>query len=203
MYGKAAFTPLKRQAQGHTSTTVPATPSDKILDAINHVAHQFGIPPELLYAQVKQESNFDPNAVSPCGAKGLMQIMPETGYELGLKRDEFFDIQKNLSVGARYLKRQFRAIKAIIADSVEYDDIWKLALAAYNGGLGYILRAITLAKQVHGKITWDSVAEMLADRRCVVRGKWPDHKQITEYVSKIWKTYQERTKQMLDNDEYI
>lgn len=175
----------------------------EILDAINQAADWFDIPRSLLYSQVKQESNFDPNAVSHCGAKGLMQIMPVTGYELGLRTEEFFDIEKNLNAGASYLKRQQKGIAAYLGFSSKgssvSNEIWKMALAAYNGGAGYIFRAITLWRIDNQLISlqppthapgWEEIASLLADKRCVVRGKRPDHKQITDYVSRIWKDYE-------------
>ena len=75
----------------------------------------------LLAAVLRVESNFNPDAVSPKGAQGAMQIMPATGRGLGLK--DVFDPEANLDAGARYL--------AMLLQEFSRTD---LALAAYNAG---------------------------------------------------------------------
>jgi len=75
----------------------------------------------LLAAVLKAESNFNPDAVSPKGALGVMQIMPATGEKLGLRN--FFDPEENLDAGAAYLASLLRAFPSP-----------ELALAAYNAG---------------------------------------------------------------------
>lgn len=167
-------------------------PTPEILDAIRHAAAWFAIPYNLLYCQVQQESQFNPHAVSPCGAKGLLQLMPQTGEGLGLKDDEFFDIEKNLSAGARYLKQQFKGMKAYCSQEKPADDeLWKMSLAAYNGGAGYIFRAIALLRVAQKPVTWANIAIQLQDKSCTVRGRHPDDKQITDYVARIWTHYEQ------------
>jgi soluble lytic murein transglycosylase-like protein len=68
------------------------------------------------------ESNFDPFAVSSAGARGLMQIMPETGQDLGLVNP--FDPRENILAGARYFKELLDRFHGSIP----------LALAGYNAG---------------------------------------------------------------------
>jgi soluble lytic murein transglycosylase len=91
--------------------------------------------PYLLAAIIKAESNFDFQAVSTKGARGLMQIMPETGDwiagQLGyasFKKDQLFEPETNIKFGAWYLADLDR----------EYDDSTILMLAAYNGGRGNV-----------------------------------------------------------------
>jgi soluble lytic murein transglycosylase-like protein len=163
---------------------------------ISDVAIKHGIPSDLLYAQVRQESNFNPLAVSKCGARGLLQIMPDTARDLGVKLCDLDVPEKNLNAGARYLRQCHNAMQGFAATLAGADNIcadadyWRLALAAYNGGRGYIIRAMKLCQTDGVAINFDNVATRLSDRRCVVRGKRPDHKQITEYVAKIWTRYQ-------------
>lgn len=92
---------------------------------VQEVAEAHGLDPALVAAVVEQESNFDPSAVSPVGAMGLMQIMPGTAAEWGLL--EPFDAAANLNTGAAYL--------AWLLD--RYGSV-ELALAAYNAGPGRV-----------------------------------------------------------------
>ncbi len=88
-------------------------------------AKKHGIPEKLFLNLIRAESNFNPRAVSPKGAIGLCQLMPETAKELGVK--DVFDIDENLNAGAKYLKQLYK----------KYGN-WKLALAAYNAGSGAV-----------------------------------------------------------------
>jgi soluble lytic murein transglycosylase-like protein len=168
---------------------------------IKAAAERHNIPCALLTAQVEQESSFNPSAVSPCGARGLLQLMPLTGREMGLMTDaDFFDPEKNLNAGAGYLRRQYKGVKFLIPslkgnNACIEDDHWMMALAAYNGGLGYVYGAIHLCLEDHISIRWANVSFMLRDLRCMVRGKHPDYKQINNYVEKIFTNYKNNSPQ--------
>lgn len=95
------------------------------------------VDPALVKAIIAVESSFEPGAVSPKGAVGLMQIIPGTGERYGVTADARRTVEQklrdpavNLSVGTRYL----RDLLALFADDVE------LALAAYNAGEQAVLR---------------------------------------------------------------
>lgn len=89
----------------------------------------FRVDPALLYAVARQESGFDPLAVNPSGAAGLMQIMPATADILVPKRQKsLFDPSTNLDIGQRYLSRLMR-------DPNIGDNLLLLAVA-YNRGSG-------------------------------------------------------------------
>lgn len=86
----------------------------------------------LVDAVIKVESNGNPNATSPAGAQGLMQLMPATGKELAKElKVEYapFDPEQNRKLGTYYLNKLLG----------QYGDI-KLALAAYNAGMGHVDR---------------------------------------------------------------
>jgi len=92
-----------------------------------------GVPPELVWL-AEVESAFDPFALSPAGARGLYQLMPDTARELGLSTtlpDERIDPQKSAEAAARRLGALYR----------RFGD-WPLALAAYNAGAGYVQRTL-------------------------------------------------------------
>lgn len=97
-------------------------------DAIRSAAEAYGIDPNLLRAQAWAESRNNPSAVSPAGAQGLMQIMPGTGKELGLK--DPYDPWQSAYAGAKYLGQQLR----------RFDGDTDKALAAYNAGPGRVLQ---------------------------------------------------------------
>ena len=84
-------------------------------------AEKYGIPPRLFVELIRAESNFNPRAVSPKGAMGLCQLMPETAKRLGVK--DPFNPDQNMEAGAKLLRELYD----------KYGD-WKLALAAYNAG---------------------------------------------------------------------
>ena len=89
---------------------------------IEVACRKHSLDPALVKAVIHAESQFDPLAVSPKGAIGLMQIGPDTAKELGIK--DPFNPKYNIDGGVRYLKD--------LLDAFEGDK--KLALAAYNAG---------------------------------------------------------------------
>jgi len=94
---------------------------------IARAARRHGLPPALVKAVVRAESNFQPHALSNAGAQGLMQLMPATADDLGV--DDPFRAEDNVFGGTRYLR----------AMHDRYGD-WQLALAAYNAGPGAVDR---------------------------------------------------------------
>lgn len=78
----------------------------RIIWMIKRVAHEYRIDHHLIQAVVQVESNYNPRAVSSSGAKGLMQLMPETQRDLGVRNA--FDPWDNLRGGTRYLRHQIQ-----------------------------------------------------------------------------------------------
>ena len=87
-----------------------------------------GVDPVLLYSIMHQESTFNQRAVSPRGARGLMQLIPATASRFGVTN--IFDPQQNIEGGARYIR--------FLLDM--FDGDVELALAGYNAGEGAVLR---------------------------------------------------------------
>lgn len=102
-------------------------------------AGEYGLDRALLFAFMRQESQFNPRATSFAGARGLMQLMPTTAnYVVGeqrfvkARRDGLYDPEANVEIGARYL--------AYLMDKEAVDgDLFRLAIA-YNGGIGNLAR---------------------------------------------------------------
>jgi len=89
---------------------------------IEAAARKYNLPPALLRAVMHTESAFDPTAVSPVGAQGLMQLMPATAAAMYVR--DAFDIRENIEGGARYLR--------VLANQYEGDMV--KMVAAYNAG---------------------------------------------------------------------
>ena len=97
-------------------------PETDIAPILLDAAQREGLEPRLLSAVIQQESAFRPCAVSQKGAQGLMQLMPDTSTQFGVK--DPFDPKQNIDAGAKYLKE-------LIA---HYSGNLSLALGAYNAG---------------------------------------------------------------------
>jgi soluble lytic murein transglycosylase-like protein len=94
------------------------TPFEKVIRA---AAQRYGMDADLIHCVIAVESNFNPKAVSPKKASGLMQLLPQTAALYGVKN--IFDPEQNVNAGTRYLKGLLE----------KYHDL-TLALAAYNAG---------------------------------------------------------------------
>ena len=101
---------------------------DEIYNAVDKYSAQYGVDKDLILAIIKQESNFNPNAVSSAGAKGLMQLMDFNSEAYGVNNP--FDIDENINAGVKHIKSYLDL----------YDGNVEMALMAYNAGPGTVER---------------------------------------------------------------
>lgn len=114
----ASNRPLPRSKNDSSPQTINAF--------IQTAATEHGVDPLLIKAIIKAESNFDPTAVSPKGAQGLMQLMPATARDLQVA--DPFDPQDNITGGTKYLRS--------LLDSYGWN--LEMSIAAYNAGPGRV-----------------------------------------------------------------
>lgn len=140
--------PVSPAGSGTAPSPTAGRPFD---DIISKTAALFGIRPELAHAVIKHESNYNPNAVSPAGAMGLMQLIPSTAQAMGVGNP--MDPLENIRGGLRYLKG--------LLD--KYNGNEAAALAAYNAGPG----AMDSGRALQIPETQAYVAKILSDASTV------------------------------------
>jgi hypothetical protein len=119
--GSAQTTPGNRK--------IPEATLLLLIREIKQVSNKHGIDPELVEALIAIESGFNTHAVSPKGARGLMQLMPATAKHYGLKDEQDLHIpSKNIDMGVRHLKDLLKLHDGQVA----------LAIASYNAGQGAV-----------------------------------------------------------------
>ena len=95
-------------------------------DIVKEASEKYHVDPALIKAVIRQESAFNPQATSYCGAQGLMQLMPETAADLGVKNA--YDPRENIMGGAKYLGQLMDMFNGDMTKTI----------AAYNPGPGSV-----------------------------------------------------------------
>jgi len=149
-----ALPPVEALAAAPASSAVlpvisdPRNPGAAYRNIIEQVAREVAMSPQLLHAVIQVESGYQPNARSPKGAQGLMQLMPATAERFGVR--DAFDPQQNIRGGALYLKWLLEYFRGDL----------RLALAAYNAGeaavvkAGYRIPPIAETRDYVPKVLW-------------------------------------------------
>jgi len=128
--GGNALTGVGLQPSGPT-----ANPPQDLAPIFQEAADAYGLSVEDLYKIGQIESRFNPNALSPAGAIGVMQLMPGTAKDLGVKNP--WDVKENIFGGARYYKMMLD----------RYNGDKSKAVAAYNAGPGRVDNGGTLPRE--------------------------------------------------------
>ena len=118
-------------------------------ELVSKYAAEYNVPEDVIYATIKVESSFDPEAVSSAGARGLMQMLPSTfewltaDEHLGehLDAKSLFDPEVSIRYGVYYLKYLYS----------KFDHKWDVACAAYNGGEGNVTKWLADESYSDGK----------------------------------------------------
>ena len=181
------FNPYKRADRGIKSKTL--SPYDEI---IRKYASELGWDWRMLAAVIYQESKFSINSTSHRGAKGLMQVMPQTArhYEI----HDLLDPEQNIKAGTNHLKRLQRLYSK---SGMESSEIIKFTLAAYNAGEGRIADCRRFAEVMDvDKNSWESIAGIIPHMRedsilkeeSVKLGKFDGYETIA-YIDSVMSIY--------------
>ena len=125
------FEPIYIDPRWRKATRTPSKMtygSEEIMSFIKEQSKRYGVDENLIAAVIKIESNWNAAAVSTAGASGLMQLMPGTASDMGVK--DIFDPYENIAGGTQYLSKMMGL----------FNDDLTLALAAYNAGPGNVLK---------------------------------------------------------------
>ncbi len=151
-------------------------------DIIVEHSRQYNLEPQLVAAVIRVESSFNRDAESPKGARGLMQIMPDTGSwaaeKVGMSdfdSEKLFDPRVNISLGTWYLHDLHQ----------NFNENPYATLAAYNGGRGHVKRWLDEG-------IWDGSRENLADI---------PFRETRNFVEKVEKAYR-RYHQLYNEDDF-
>ncbi len=138
------------------------SPYDPIFQEICWV---YGNDWRLMSAIAYHESRFRNDVTSSRGARGMMQIMPNTAKHFGIERDDLSNVETNIMVANMLVNRIEKMLK--LPESTPERDRMGLILACYNGGIGYIFNAQKLTRhQGKNPYEWDAVAQNLKQMGC-------------------------------------
>ena len=165
-------------------------------EIITRYSEEYNVPKDIIFAVVKVESDFDPDAESSAGAVGLMQVMPRIARSYGVEREMLFDPETNIDVAARLFKSMEKILR--LPSSVSKRDRMAMTLASYNCGCSHILDARSLAIYYGDDAdSWEVITEYLAllseeefsTHEAVDYGEFIESDITIAYVDKVLRRY--------------
>lgn len=169
-------------------TGAPPLSNAEVRTMVAEAAKSYDVSPALVESVIQVESNFNPRAVSPKGARGLMQLMPETARRFGVTNS--FDPKQNIDAGVRYLK--------FLQDKFQDD---RLAIAAYNAGEGAVqqygnvppypetLEYVARVGKRYGQARKAEAVKKTAAARVDEAPKGPEYRRLAQYIDADGKVY--------------
>ncbi|WP_231758567.1 transporter substrate-binding domain-containing protein [Microbulbifer elongatus] len=139
----AYLEPNKRFTQHVAARVIPGKDLSPFDTLVKKSVLEYSFDWRLVVAQMWQESNFNPKAVSPVGAQGLLQVMPATAEDMGFP-PPVFEPDRNIRAGVKYLdwvRDRFEPTLPAV------EKLWFI-LASYNAGYGHLLDARRLAREL-------------------------------------------------------
>ena len=139
----------------------------KYAEIVSKYADEYNVPEDVIYATIKVESSFDPEAISHAGARGLMQMLPSTFEWLTgdehlsehLTPNLLFEPEVNIRYGVYYLKYLY----------TKFDHKWDVACAAYNGGEGNVAEWLADERYSDGEGTLTSYPKKFKETKNYVK----------------------------------
>jgi len=153
-------------------TAEPSAPPSNFQEAVNRIAGRHGLSPELLHSVIKVESNYNPYAVSPKGALGMMQLIPSTARRFGVS--DVFNPMENIEGGAAYLEYLMELFHGDGA----------LALAAYNAGENAVAKYGTVPPYAETQNYLKLVARHLEEAKKAAAARPKEQKELKPAATK-------------------
>ena len=162
--------------------------SSEVRNLVADAAKSYDVSAALVESVIQVESNFNPHAVSPKGAQGLMQLMPSTARRFGVKNS--FDPKQNIEGGVRYLK----FLRETFGDD-------RLAVAAYNAGEGAVQKYgnvppypetmdyVAKVGKKYGQARRAEISKRAAQPKVDNAPKPPEYRRLAQYVDAEGKVY--------------
>lgn len=159
-------------------------PSDRFDSLIQYWAEVYVLPWERVKRQMMAESSGNPIARSSAGAVGLMQLMPGTAWELGVKHRENPD--ESIKGGCEYMAKILQSIKLLLPAgkvSVSEEDMYRFTLVAYNAGSAYVRRALRILLDEGHPVDWERFRQVLPRAR--VNGRVARSEEACRYAERV------------------
>ena len=159
---------------------------------VEYYAGKYNIDPLILYSFIRTESNFNPNAQSNVGARGLMQIMPSVARQFDVPAAEITDPRTNIWLANKLMSKIMSSLR--FPEGTPEKDRMSIILASYNSGIGHVNDARRLAR-LNGENpnSWEVVARYLTlkaepefyENEVVRCGRFTGSRQTLAYVNDV------------------